>query len=53
MPDAMVNAMVAERIEEPDCETGFILDGYPRTVSQAEILTELLRRRQLRPWWCT
>jgi adenylate kinase len=43
VPDATVNALVAERIEEPDCEPGFILDGYPRTVSQAEILTELLR----------
>src|ERR1700687_5194261 len=38
VPDATVNALVAERIEEPDCEPGFILDGYPRTVSQAGIL---------------
>jgi adenylate kinase len=38
VPDSTVNALVAERIEEPDCATGFILDGYPRTVTQAEIL---------------
>lgn len=43
VPDATVNALVAERIEQPDCEPGFILDGYPRTVSQAEILTGMLR----------
>src|SRR5579863_5119719 len=47
VPDATVNALVAERIEEPDCEPGFILDGYPRTVSQAEILTELLRSKAI------
>jgi adenylate kinase len=47
VPDATVNALVAERIEEPDCEPGFILDGYPRTVSQAEILTDLLRSRAI------
>ena len=47
MPDATVNALVAERIEEPDCEPGFILDGYPRTVSQAEILAEVLRSQAI------
>ena len=38
VPDKTVNRMVAERIELPDCATGFILDGYPRTVSQARLL---------------
>src|ERR1700691_2282992 len=47
VPDATVNALVAERIEEPDCEPGFILDGYPRTVSQAEILTGVLSSREI------
>jgi adenylate kinase len=37
--DAIVNRLVAERIEQPDCATGFILDGYPRTVNQAIVLT--------------
>jgi adenylate kinase len=45
VPDATVNALVADRIEQPDCAPGFILDGYPRTVSQAEILAEGLRSR--------
>jgi adenylate kinase len=40
--DEIVNAIVAERIEEPDCANGFILDGYPRTVPQARALTEIL-----------
>jgi adenylate kinase len=34
--DAIVNGIVADRIERDDCKRGFILDGYPRTVSQAE-----------------
>ena len=36
--DDIVNAIVAERIDEQDCAKGFILDGYPRTLQQAEIL---------------
>ncbi len=35
VPDEKVNRLVEERIEEPDAEDGFILDGFPRTVSQA------------------
>src|SRR6516225_3079216 len=34
--DAIVNGIVADRIQREDCQKGFILDGYPRTVSQAE-----------------
>jgi adenylate kinase len=34
--DAIVNGIVADRIQRDDCKKGFILDGYPRTVSQAE-----------------
>jgi adenylate kinase len=47
VPDAIVNTLVADRIEQPDCAAGFILDGYPRTVSQAEMLTGLLQSRQI------
>ena len=43
VPDATVNQLVEDRIAEPDCARGFILDGYPRTVSQANMLTGLLR----------
>jgi adenylate kinase len=42
VPDELVNRMVIERIGRGDCERGFILDGYPRTLSQAEMLTGLL-----------
>jgi adenylate kinase len=48
VPDVTVNALVADRIEQPDSKPGFILDGYPRTVSQAEILAEVLRSRGIR-----
>src|SRR5438105_2199662 len=47
VPDVTVNALVAERIEQPDCVPGFILDGYPRTVNQAKILAGLLTARQI------
>jgi len=45
VPDEMVNAIVAERIDEPDCGNGFILDGYPRTLEQADALEALLKER--------
>ena len=41
--DAIVNGIVAERIAREDCAGGFILDGYPRTVQQAETFDTLLR----------
>ena len=41
--DAIVDAIVANRIARDDCKRGFILDGYPRTVSQAETFSEELR----------
>jgi adenylate kinase len=45
VPDEMVNALVDERIERPDCARGFILDGYPRTVSQAATVDKLLKSK--------
>ena len=42
VPDELVVAVIVERIAEPDAAKGFILDGFPRTVVQAEILDELL-----------
>jgi len=46
VPDEVVIAMVMERLSEPDCEHGFLLDGFPRTVAQAEALD--LRLAELR-----
>lgn len=40
--DAIVNEIVSDRVAEPDCAKGFILDGYPRTVPQAEALDRIL-----------
>ncbi len=40
--DDIVNAIVSERIDEPDCANGFILDGYPRTLVQADAVAKML-----------
>ncbi len=45
--DELVNRLVAERISQPDAAQGFILDGYPRTIAQAEYLGGLLEPRGL------
>src|SRR5699024_3921500 len=42
VPDEVTIGIVRERLAEPDCEKGFLLDGFPRTVAQAEALEELL-----------
>ena len=43
VPDDITNEVLRERISKPDCERGFILDGYPRTIEQAEYL-ETIRK---------
>lgn len=43
--DAIVNAIVAERIDQADCAKGFILDGYPRTLAQADAVQTMLAER--------
>ncbi len=43
--DEIVNAIVAERIDQADCARGFILDGYPRTLAQADAVEAMLAKR--------
>lgn len=47
VPDEVVIGLIDERLGASDCANGFILDGFPRTVAQAEALQELLVRRGL------
>lgn len=41
VPDEVVIGIIKERLAQPDCENGFILDGFPRTIPQAEALDEM------------
>jgi adenylate kinase len=44
VPDSLIMEIMEERLREPDCGKGFILDGFPRTIPQAEELKKLLER---------
>ena len=48
VPDEVVVAIIADRIGQPDAKNGFVLDGFPRTVKQAEALDRLLAERGLK-----
>jgi adenylate kinase len=48
VPDDVVVGVIADRIELPDAKKGFILDGFPRTVPQAEALDDLLKHKHLK-----
>jgi adenylate kinase len=43
--DTVVNGIISERLDAPDCKPGFILDGFPRTIAQAEALDEMLAEK--------
>jgi adenylate kinase len=48
MPDELMIQMISDRIDQPDCAKGFILDGFPRTVPQAEALDKMLSGKGMR-----
>jgi adenylate kinase len=48
VPDEIVIGIISDRIDQPDARKGFILDGFPRTVRQAEALDELLKKKHLK-----
>ncbi|MES9991452.1 MAG: adenylate kinase [Candidatus Thiodiazotropha sp.] len=44
VPDELIMGIMEQRLQEPDCENGFLLDGFPRTIPQAEALKVLLQK---------
>jgi len=47
VPDSLIMDIMGARLQEPDCKKGFILDGFPRTIPQAEALKDLLKKLKL------
>lgn len=45
VPDTLVTSMLIDRLEQPDTNKGFILDGYPRNLSQAKALNDMLKQK--------
>ena len=47
VPDDVVIGIIKDRLNNPDCSTGFILDGFPRTIQQAEALSQALKQMEM------
>ncbi|MGD9125852.1 MAG: adenylate kinase [Planctomycetia bacterium] len=45
VPDEVIVAIIEERLAEPDCQQGYLLDGFPRTIAQAEALDAMLEQK--------
>lgn len=48
VPDSLIMGIMEKRLQQPDCAKGFLLDGFPRTIPQAEALQELLARLNIK-----
>jgi adenylate kinase len=48
VPDSLIMGIMENRLQEPDCAKGFLLDGFPRTIPQAEALTALLQKLNIK-----
>jgi adenylate kinase len=48
VPDEIVVGIISDRLDQPDMKNGFILDGFPRTVPQAEALDDLLKKKHIK-----
>lgn len=48
VPDSLIMGIMENRLQEDDCKKGFLLDGFPRTIPQAEALTELLAKLDIK-----
>ena len=48
VPDSVTIGLVKERLAKPDCQEGFLLDGFPRTIPQAEALNEILKELDIK-----
>ena len=48
VPDSLIMGIMEQRLQEPDCKKGFLLDGFPRTISQADSLDALMKKLNIK-----